>query len=691
MTGKLQSATSDQPRSRGLGARQVVDLLQRNLDDKLPDVLVLTEGRQRDQLLQLLTSLTALQRQIVKSPYVSAGIKTLLVKHLDNHQTTLSLSRPDYGALNLVDQVFDELLASGKFDAEAWRLLVKLRVPIAKYALQDFAFFFAAQNAGRRLLNAMTLNLMGSGNKFQDSFRAELAGFVEQINAQYCEDVAVFNRICIQAQTWFAAQQQRLDSIQTKLAEVSSDKQKRSQAEPRVVELLNRVAGGRELPSIMVDFLFGDWHAALRILSMREGDQSPDWKRAVRTTESMVELVDACQTPEGQQQYLRFLPALMKSIRGPMQAVANDADALEGILDPIELILNALVRGAQPDSRTAPALAMPHQEKRSYEVIPGILPADLVPLDALQVGDWLRIKTPDGAFETCRLTLKPENPEEAWVLVNHNGKKIAKKTRHQLAKGLRDGVVEIVGQGRWIDDLLKARFMALNNLPRPTKPPSEPVQGNKKPTQWKGSAGDAVGSDENVTDSSDAALAEPDSLPQTAPETAPPTNDPDRHETPAVTVKPDPESVAAEAETPKVETLPEPVVEPEPTDTLVSDDASDTDAGPDWEDFVTEPRQLSEQELEAASTAVNQLNVGGWVVLTDAAGTESRCKLAVRIKATDKFIFVNRLGIKVWEAQFEELVRAVALGEVTIQDTGAQFDSALERVVKTIQSEKKLS
>jgi hypothetical protein len=77
--------------------------------------------------------------------------------------------------------------------------------------------------------------------------------------------------------------------------------------------------------------------------------------------------------------------------------------------------------------------------------------------------------------------------------------------------------------------------------------------------------------------------------------------------------------------------------------------------------------------------------------MLDSKGGESRCKLAVRIKATDKFIFVNRLGIKTWETQLEELVRAVALGEVTIQDTGAKFDSALERVVKTIQSEKKLS
>lgn len=100
-----------------------------------------------------------------------------------------------------------------------------------------------------------------------------------------------------------------------------------------------------------------------------------------------------------------------------------------------------------------------------------------------------------------------------------------------------------------------------------------------------------------------------------------------------------------------------------------------------------EPRAISEEELAAALNAVDSLQVGGWVSQETSEG-EQRCKLAVKIRATEKLVFVNRLGIKVLDITRQDLARLLVHGAVTVLDTGAAFDSTLERVVRTLQREK---
>ena len=91
--------------------------------------------------------------------------------------------------------------------------------------------------------------------------------------------------------------------------------------------------------------------------------------------------------------------------------------------------------------------------------------------------------------------------------------------------------------------------------------------------------------------------------------------------------------------------------------------------------------------MNSALAAIDALQVGGWLSQETTQG-EQRCKLAVRIKASDKLVFVNRLGIKVMEIQRRELARLLVLGVVSIVDTGRGFDSSLERIVRSIQQEK---
>jgi len=84
----------------------------------------------------------------------------------------------------------------------------------------------------------------------------------------------------------------------------------------------------------------------------------------------------------------------------------------------------------------------------------------------------------------------------------------------------------------------------------------------------------------------------------------------------------------------------------------------------------------------------DSLRVGAWIELTRDE-TKLRCKLAAFIRATGKYIFVNRSGAKVAEYRRQELAAAMASGAVSMLDDGLIFDRALESIIDNLRSSRK--
>nr|WP_285903222.1 DUF1631 family protein [Alkalimarinus sediminis] len=102
-------------------------------------------------------------------------------------------------------------------------------------------------------------------------------------------------------------------------------------------------------------------------------------------------------------------------------------------------------------------------------------------------------------------------------------------------------------------------------------------------------------------------------------------------------------------------------------------------------------RRLKEQQLEAAEKKrleeeqitlklISELSLGAWIsVLED--GERQKYKLVVKINATDKLIFVDKMGLKKYEVKTPELMAQLIAGEVVVLSGGAEFDDTLSRVV----------
>ena len=605
-----------------LGARVVVDLLERHVSGA--DFSQFNVAAQRGAAMQksFLSCLSELQHNIKGSPYTKASLKTVIHRHYSGHDDSV-ISRLDLGTVNLVDAMFDEMLEKGHFDSQAWELIVKTKIPVLKLITQDLSFLFSPRNIARKFLNNLTLTLISSPNSADDPTRKALAGFVEKIVSTYEVDISVVNTVCIDAQAWFAGNQQRLEQVQEKIVRSEFSKNKKVVAEPRVIDLINRYFSGTDQPELMTGFVVDIWRSVLRTISIEDGDQGPRWKRAVGLTESMASFYSACADANSIEKYQRFLPTMMKSVRLLISDCIKDCSPEEA-MEPFELIATALVAGAIPESEKFTPLAVESKVVNVYER-KVTTSGERSSLSELAVGDWVRIVTARNTIEACRLTVKSDG-DMPWIFINQSGQKIAKKTRKELEMGFSKGSLKLIGKGLWVDDFLAHAFYDLSLIHKEPLPEKEVTRESENDETQ--TADVIVTSVESTQEALGAVL---DDVPEMVDESC-------------------------------VTEVLEPAIEP------------------------------SQDELQAAARALNDLQVGGWIVLIPGVfdvspDAEVRLKLAVVVKGGDKFIFVNRLGIKQLELDRLRFVNAVALGEISIVDNGVQFSSALEKVVRNIQKE----
>lgn len=103
-------------------------------------------------------------------------------------------------------------------------------------------------------------------------------------------------------------------------------------------------------------------------------------------------------------------------------------------------------------------------------------------------------------------------------------------------------------------------------------------------------------------------------------------------------------------------------------------------------DEKAEQERLDEEKRLTAQKQVDNIKLGGWIVASPETPEQEpvRLKLAVRINASRKLVFVDRLGLNRREYQEDRLVEGIASGHIRVLGSSAEFDDTLSRVVGRI-------
>jgi len=93
--------------------------------------------------------------------------------------------------------------------------------------------------------------------------------------------------------------------------------------------------------------------------------------------------------------------------------------------------------------------------------------------------------------------------------------------------------------------------------------------------------------------------------------------------------------------------------------------------------------EVGPENLANAEALMSSLRVGAWVEIKDAESVESvRCKLAVIIRGTEKYIFTDRLGTKVAEFHRDTLFTKFCHEQIVVHGQGENFEDQLAKVIR---------
>ena len=96
---------------------------------------------------------------------------------------------------------------------------------------------------------------------------------------------------------------------------------------------------------------------------------------------------------------------------------------------------------------------------------------------------------------------------------------------------------------------------------------------------------------------------------------------------------------------------------------------------------LTESVVEESEEIDEFAEMADSLRVGSWVELGEDGSERQRAKLAAIVRATGKYIFVNRIGMKVAERMRADLIEEMKTGLIAVLDNAHLFDRALESVI----------
>ncbi|WP_049722760.1 DUF1631 family protein [Gilvimarinus polysaccharolyticus] len=94
---------------------------------------------------------------------------------------------------------------------------------------------------------------------------------------------------------------------------------------------------------------------------------------------------------------------------------------------------------------------------------------------------------------------------------------------------------------------------------------------------------------------------------------------------------------------------------------------------------MTEAREAREQQMR---DTLDGLTLGTWADLPLSEGKTVRCKLAVSMRSTSKYIFVDRVGSKVAELLYDDLLGYLMRDEAVFYKPEQGFENRLETIVR---------
>jgi Protein of unknown function (DUF1631) len=447
---------------------------------------------------ELIGALSVLQSQAASVPVASmiaSGAASMemadqvlhLKEQLMSQLGSLRGQRPgqiatiDEDTIDLVGMLFEFILEDRNLPAQMQVLLARLQIPYLKAAILDRKLFAHRQHPARRLLDGLADAAKSWSEESDRDGRLHdtVKGIVDRLLQEFDDDLTIFDRLSAELQQFQESNRRRAELAEQRVAESTRGREKLEQARRRAArEILNRI-GDHSLPPLVHGVLSRAWANYLVLTILRKGEESSEFREALRFVDAFIASTKPVRTPEAKRDLRQLLPGIERALRKGLANVAfQDAD-IERLLAQLHTYYRQQLGDAAPameqpqalDAAPAP-LPIPESiqpiaetiadledetanaEPEAAEIAPEVR-EELEHVKALKAGVWLEFNTQDDHFERAKLSwISPMSGR--YLFVNRRGLKVADYSPYELATVMADGRARILASNALFDRAMDA-------------------------------------------------------------------------------------------------------------------------------------------------------------------------------------------------------------------------------------------
>lgn len=415
------------------------------------------------------------------------------VQRLSSDKRDRHVSSADEDTIDLVGMLFEFILRDRNLPSSIQALLGRLQIPYLKVAIVDRHLFAQKSHPARRLLDALAEAGMGWSQESDRDGRLanRIQQSVETILQNFDEDLDVFDQQLTEFNRFMDDHRRRADHAEHRVAAATRGREKLNEARRITArEVLHRI-GNRKLPPVAHKILSRPWANFMVLTLLRKGEESAEWKNALRFADEFIWSMTPKQTDTDRERLKLLIPQLEAALRHGLATVAYHENDIDREIDELKRFHARLFEGETPELKTArevigttdalkvalrppyatadgeadfartaehakvalPEPGPPSPQSPVEEIILGSANSDaagngetedvteddfLVAARAMKPGNWFEFVAEDGTHDRAKLSwISPISGK--YLFVNRRGLKVCDKTVYALAAELRGG------------------------------------------------------------------------------------------------------------------------------------------------------------------------------------------------------------------------------------------------------------
>jgi hypothetical protein len=450
----------------------------------------------------LLGALSSLQQSAVATGQTIADLASIrsaqatlrdtLLKSLNvaGPAASRALGGVDEDVIDMVSMLFDFILEDRNLPDAMKALLSRLQIPMIKLALVDRGFFSRKTHPARRLLNNLARAGTGwvdDGDRTPKSLFGRVETAVNRVLTEFETEPSVFEAVNDEFGRYLETELRGAEVAEERIRQVSRGQEQLKIARNKVTDVIEKRIWARpDMPDVVKEILRAGWKDVMLLALLREGEDSPSWKKAVEVVERLIWSVTPKAQPLDRQELLSAIPPLLSELKEGFSMISFDARRTAELMKDLQTHHIACLRGTVPTPvpaapGAAPRAAQP--EAAAAPVGPETRPAPTIIDDefqskaqALQVGQWVEWDGDGDQPVRAKLSWRSE-VTGTYIFVNRKGMKVAEMSVADVAQLLRTGRASVLaaGESPLMERALAAMVSALEQSKKGAAPAESPA------------------------------------------------------------------------------------------------------------------------------------------------------------------------------------------------------------------------